>query len=77
MSFPSGITTRPEPHHRMRKKSPRLPITDWNIDLAVKIEGIKLPFRLRCITSDPDVLMGRLDEFMDMIRLKIHDEIDG
>jgi hypothetical protein len=59
------------------KKPERLPITDWNIDLAVRIEGIKLPFRLRCITSDPDLLMERLDGFMDMIRLKIQDEIDG
>ena len=61
----------------MTTAATRCPRTDWNIDLAVKIEGIQLPFRLRCITDDPDVLTERLDEFMDMIRLKIHDQIDG
>ena len=61
----------------MPSAAPRCQRTDWNIDLAVKIEGIQLPFRLRCITSDPDDLSMRLDDFMDMIRLRIQEEIDG
>jgi len=60
----------------MKTAAPRCPRTDWNIDLSVKIEGIRLPFRLRCITSDPDELSLRLDDFMDMIRLRLQEEID-
>ena len=59
------------------KKMPRPPRTDWNIDLSVRIEGIPLPFRLKAVTSDPDDLSSRLDDFMDLIRIRLLDEIDG
>ena len=50
-----------------------LPRVDWNIDIAVRIEGLPLPFRFRCVTDDHEAMASRLDEFMDSIRLKIHD----
>jgi hypothetical protein len=53
--------------------SPELPRVDWNIDIAVRIEGLPLPFRFRCVTHDHESMMTRLDEFMDAIRLKILD----
>jgi hypothetical protein len=51
----------------------RLPRIDFALDLAVKIEGIKLPFRLKAATADHSKLMGQLDEFWQMIQEKIHE----
>jgi hypothetical protein len=56
-----------------RTAKSRLPRIDFSLDLAVRIEGIKLPFRLRCVTSDHDQLMGRLDQFWKLVKEKIHE----
>jgi len=52
-------------------KSP-LPRIDFSLDLAVRIEGIKLPFRLRT-RKDHDQLMCRLDQFWKLVKEKIHE----
>jgi hypothetical protein len=53
--------------------SPRLPRIDFALDLAVRIEGIDLPFRLKCATSDHAKLMNQLDGFWKMVKTRIHE----
>ena len=53
----------------------RMPRIDFALDLAVRIEGIKLPFRLKSATADHSKLMGQLDEFWKMIQTRIEMEM--
>lgn len=51
----------------------RIPRIDFSLDLAVRIEGIKLPFRLRCSTANHSELMSRLDDFWKMIKSRLNE----
>ena len=58
----------------MRAKSKaRTPRIDFALDLAVRIEGIKLPFRLKCVTNDHDKLMDELEKFWEMVKTRIYE----
>lgn len=55
------------------KAQPRLPRIDFALDLAVRIEGIKLPFRIKCATSDHDKLMKEIEKFWKMVKTRLHE----
>jgi len=52
------------------------PPCHFDLTLVVKIRGMGLPFRLRCATSDHAAMLDQLDDFMNMIRLKLYDKLE-
>jgi hypothetical protein len=48
----------------------------WSLSLDVKIDGIELPFRLRCTTDDQDRMLEALADFHSMLEEVIGEKLE-
>jgi hypothetical protein len=48
----------------------------WQLCLDVKIDGIELPFRLRCTTDDQDQMLEALADFHSMLEEVIGEKLE-
>jgi len=48
----------------------------WQLCLDVQIDGIELPFRLRCATDDHDAMLEALADFHAMLSEVIGEKLE-